>query len=1019
MTRPDVVWWTDDVRPGTDALGRRPFADRVADLIRQLAGHSSSTVLGLVGAWGSGKSTTIEYVLDALDGSGVRVSRCNPWALSGGDAVAADLIASIGAALPDAKGTKAARKLLGEYRGYVAPLVSLIPIVGGPVSELARAHASRTGGPTVHAEMTKVTAALEHLKQPVLVVVDDVDRLQPDELLALFKAVRLLGRLPYVHYLLAYDEQTVLDVVSRTAVGANDLTRALAFLEKIVTLRLTQPPTRPEQAAKLFGDGLSAALGESRVVLSEEQQRRLADEQAALFAHTLREPRAIHRFAAQLRTYLPLVGPEEIDVVDFAVLTFLRVAHPKLYAQLQTDQRLLTSGALDLESDEHFETWVDGSILDRVDVVAADRARIAAAVGRLFPRIDPEQGHAVIAFAQLRRQQRRVSSPDHVARYFALVPPEEDVPDSELLAALQAWSAGRPQDAPVSVTTALRPDPSHSQACELAARVLRRAETYSGLFDPTGAGALLTVVLGLLPLPGHQAGGESPEAAWIEWAARLFEQADGPPPEVLLAALERPADAPTPLLPMLRALSIVMDERRLNSRLRPGSRPWLDSVLDAAASSAWKRLVLNVRLSDAAPDEPVSGLLAWLDMYWGEPEVNRRLGLAFDKGMTIADFVARLVTIGVDTGTGSRTIIGFDPTAAIRRVGSERLSADAQFVVGPSDLGRDESDVTWANRRAIATDTMRAALADGSPLRSPVTPVTFRADAGPLLNYRPSPLQSEEAPELSIRLSVLAPSGAMPQLGSVADGRGAEQREDEVLRLFGDGPLSAWLRQIAPRWHARVIAFDYADTEARTRTVVRAGLEVTDSAATSFRQRQPVVVGAQMLTGRAPGQGEEPGPAALVLTVQVGVWLVELDDQRRPSASRSNVAPVPAALSLPELHELLVAVCSCIRTAQAAGSRLFEGAPLVSDLLVDLSVECPAGLASLVNLQTLTRRPTSSGAHVQQTCDVTIESLTGGRIGLTPQPEQIAMSLLSQWLENSGFRGFDDVLAGLVGPPQL
>jgi hypothetical protein len=120
--------------------------------------------------------------------------------------------------------------------------------------------------------------------------------------------------------------------------------------------------------------------------------------------------------------------------------------------------------------------------------------------------------------------------------------------------------------------------------------------------------------------------------------------------------------------------------------------------------------------------------------------------------------------------------------------------------------------------------------------------------------------------------------------------------------------------------------------------------------------------------------------------------------------------------SLPELHELLVAVCSCIRTAQAAGSRLFEGAPLVSDLLVDLSVECPAGLASIANLQTLTRRPTSSGAHVQQTCDVTVESLTGGRFGLTPQPEQIAMSLLSQWLESSGFRGFD-VLAELVGPP--
>ena len=34
-------------------------------------------------------------------------------------------------------------------------------------------------------------------KQPVLIIIDDVDRLQPDELLALFKAVRVLGRLAY------------------------------------------------------------------------------------------------------------------------------------------------------------------------------------------------------------------------------------------------------------------------------------------------------------------------------------------------------------------------------------------------------------------------------------------------------------------------------------------------------------------------------------------------------------------------------------------------------------------------------------------------------------------------------------------------------------------------------------------------------------------------------------------------------------------------------------------------------
>jgi hypothetical protein len=37
----------------------------------------------------------------------------------------------------------------------------------------------------------------------VLVVLDDVDRPQPDELLVLFRAIRLLARFPGVYYLLA------------------------------------------------------------------------------------------------------------------------------------------------------------------------------------------------------------------------------------------------------------------------------------------------------------------------------------------------------------------------------------------------------------------------------------------------------------------------------------------------------------------------------------------------------------------------------------------------------------------------------------------------------------------------------------------------------------------------------------------------------------------------------------------------------------------------------------------------
>ena len=59
----------------------------------------------------------------------------------------------------------------------------------------------------------ELSKELQKLGISILVVVDDIDRLQADELLDLLKVVRLLGRFPGVDYLLAYDEQSLIEIL--------------------------------------------------------------------------------------------------------------------------------------------------------------------------------------------------------------------------------------------------------------------------------------------------------------------------------------------------------------------------------------------------------------------------------------------------------------------------------------------------------------------------------------------------------------------------------------------------------------------------------------------------------------------------------------------------------------------------------------------------------------------------------------------------------------------------------------
>ena len=161
---------------------------------------------------------------------------------------------------------------------------------------------------------------VEEAGNPILVVVDDIDRLHVDELLALLKVVRLLGRFDGIQYLLAYDDETLFRTLSASSiVGEGNDGSAARFVEKIVQYPLVVPPLLPYQQLSRLADGLRL---DSRVTDDGSGERIAA--LASSFATLLRTPRAVDRYLAQLRHHLPLVPVEEIDDEDVQILTLLR-----------------------------------------------------------------------------------------------------------------------------------------------------------------------------------------------------------------------------------------------------------------------------------------------------------------------------------------------------------------------------------------------------------------------------------------------------------------------------------------------------------------------------------------------------------------------------------------------------------------------------------------------------------------------------------------------------------------------
>jgi hypothetical protein len=105
-----------------------------------------------------------------------------------------------------------------------------------------------------------VADSLKSLPRPILVALDDVDRLAHDEIRLLFQLIKANADFPNIIYLVLAQRSTVIKALEPIAPGQGD-----AFLEKIVQVGFDVPRIDRKQLEKLLFSGLDRLLADERV----------------------------------------------------------------------------------------------------------------------------------------------------------------------------------------------------------------------------------------------------------------------------------------------------------------------------------------------------------------------------------------------------------------------------------------------------------------------------------------------------------------------------------------------------------------------------------------------------------------------------------------------------------------------------------------------------------------------------------------------------------------------------------
>lgn len=404
--------------PNKDKLDRGPFVKMVANLIEGLADSNDSTVLGLVGAWGSGKSTVLHYITRRLDRT-IKVVRFNPWSFEDDESLQAGLYSAILEAVPIGSHESVQKKAIEVLRRG-APALKAIPVVGNAAAETLREFLPSKSWDSAFSDLA---TAIRGASVKILVVVDDVDRLQPKELLLLMKTVRLLGRFPRVNYLLAYDRKSTIRTL-RTALGS-DTAGAEDYLEKIVQYPLDLPAPQQQFLQEIVFGALGPSLDNASANRSGATPRIRFDSFYRDHMWTsLTTPRACQRFALQARTFLPPAGGD-VDPADFYALTFLRLFFADLYNMLPiwADDLTIVRESSEMATVLKAEKWVERIVACGYEKDIAHE--LVEALSSIFPQAFARDA----AGSSGANRDCRAYDREYFKRYFTFSLPAGDVSD--------------------------------------------------------------------------------------------------------------------------------------------------------------------------------------------------------------------------------------------------------------------------------------------------------------------------------------------------------------------------------------------------------------------------------------------------------------------------------------------------------------------------------------------------------------------------------------------------------------
>ncbi|CAI3955880.1 KAP-like [Commensalibacter communis] len=356
-----------------DCLGYSPFAKNIATILDNATTRGDCLVLGIHGEWGSGKTSAINLVIEHLKWMQryrpkyakfkilndlflyktfepdrplqiketkprTTIIHFSPWLFSNQENLTTAFFHELEKQLDNSwDNIKAFLKTIAaltlpslEALSYLNPATS--KMVGNTTQLLIKNLQKR---PSLEQTKRALNKALKAQKRPLLIIIDDIDRLPADEMRQIFRLVKSIADLPYVTYLLGFDRK----IVERALEKDTD-PEGPQWIEKIVQGSFDLPLILQPRLELYFIEKLNKQLNDLYKLLFDniELSFYLYPFFNILIYKQLKTPRQVNRLINSL-TLQWMATKKFINPFDLIFIESCRLFRPKLYSLIKNNKQ--------------------------------------------------------------------------------------------------------------------------------------------------------------------------------------------------------------------------------------------------------------------------------------------------------------------------------------------------------------------------------------------------------------------------------------------------------------------------------------------------------------------------------------------------------------------------------------------------------------------------------------------------------------------------------------------------------